>query len=131
MLVTSLIWQMGLLTSQEFYLAPRSKIFYRTPPLPRPSPSLVKSRFSWWSPWARSDGFAATTRNGTRLRSGSNRRLVRIARLSTATPGAEPCAPGGSFAATARHALGAGGPSASGMFSAVVALSLAADGADG
>src|SRR5438270_11372356 len=35
------------LPAQDFYPAPRSQIFYRTPPLPRLCPTPVKSPFSW------------------------------------------------------------------------------------
>ena len=67
MFVTPRIWQSD--RRSEFYPAPRSRILYRTPPLPRLSPTPVESRFSrrHGPTWARSAGFTAAPRNGLRI----------------------------------------------------------------
>ena len=51
-----------------------------TPPLPRAARITIFAEAR--SPWARSDGFTAATRNGRRLPNGSSRRPVRTARPS-------------------------------------------------
>src|ERR1022692_816556 len=82
MFVTPRIRQKEL-GAQEFYPAPRSMIFYRTPPLPPTFPRHYDLLFSRGigRAWA-SDGFTAAPRKGSRLLSGSSRRRVRTARLS-------------------------------------------------
>jgi serine/threonine protein kinase len=112
---------------REFYPAPRSIDPSCTPPLPRRSVPPLQSRFSEaWHACARSAGFTAAPRNGSRSPNGSSRRPVRTARSSarssstafctalTRATRERPCVPGGSFAAIAMRGPVAGGPSASG-----------------
>ena len=110
----------------NFIPLPASRILL-VPRYPAPPPSGKITIFAEDIQWDSSHGFTATPRNSTPWPNGSSRPPVRTARssalsfatafctaLTRAAPNEKHSAPGGSFAATARHDPAADGPSPSG-----------------